>query len=87
VFNTAVLLYPNDSIANLNAANVALSQHDLPTAAQYLYQAGESGEVEYARGVLNVLRKDFTLARTHLSRAKEAGIDEADRVLETIAPF
>jgi hypothetical protein len=87
VFNTAVLLYPNDSIANLNAANVALSQHDLPTAAQYLYQAGESGEAEYARGVLNVLRKDFTLARTHLSRAKEAGIDEADRVLETIAPF
>ncbi len=87
VFTTAVLLYPNDSIANLNAANVALTQHDLPTATQYLYKAGDSGEAEYARGVLNVLRKDFTLARKHLNNAKEAGIAEADAVLNTIKAF
>lgn len=87
VFTTAVLLYPGDSIANLNAANVALTRHDLSTASQYLHHAGHSGEADYARGVLYVLRKNYNIARQYLTKAKDAGVGEAENVLNTIRIF
>jgi hypothetical protein len=84
VFSTAVLLYPEDETANLNAANVALSQYDLLAAAHYLNKAGTSGEAEYARGVLWMMRKDYTTARQHLNNAKEAEIHQAQTILDKI---
>ncbi len=87
VFLTAVLLYPNDSVANLNAANVALSQFDAPAATQFLHKAGDSAEAEYARGVLNVVRKNYASARTFFTKARNGGIKEAEVVLKTIESF
>ena len=40
VFETAVRMYPNDEIANLNAANSAMQRKDVENAKRYL-QKGE----------------------------------------------
>lgn len=54
VFETAVRMFPNDEVANLNAANAAIRRDDFATARRYLDKAGDSAEAVYARGALAV---------------------------------
>lgn len=54
VFETAVRMYPDDEVANLNAANAAISRNDLSSASKYLDKAGDGGEAEYVRGLLEI---------------------------------
>ncbi len=84
VFETAARLYPNDETANLNAANVAMSRKDLMGARAYLEKAGQSGEAEYARGVLAALEGDYAVARTHLQEAGTQGVKETAAALEQL---
>ncbi len=87
IFETAVLLYPNDETANLNAANVAMSRRELERASSYLSKAGDTAESQYARGVLATLQGDYSAAKGYLTTAKNAGIQEAGDVLEVISRF
>mgnify|MGYP000703662735 FL=1 len=48
VFETAVRMYPNDEIANLNAANSAMQRKDVENAKRYLQKGGDSPEALYA---------------------------------------
>lgn len=73
VFDTAVRLYPDDEIANLNAAIGAMQRGDMQRAAAYLAKAGDSEEAEYARGVYYVNTEDYPQAAAHLQRAADAG--------------
>ena len=57
ILETAARLYPEDEIANLNAANVAMQLGDLAKAARYLEKAGETAEAAHAREVLRRLRE------------------------------
>lgn len=84
VYETAVRMYPNDSIANLNAANAAMRRNDLPGAARYLDKAGNSPEAVYARGVYAYLTEDYKQAEAYFLEAKKLGVDKADVVLETL---
>lgn len=59
VFETAVRLFPSDETANINAANVAMQQGDLNRAEKYLARAGQSNEVRYALGLLNVKKGNY----------------------------
>lgn len=77
VFETAVRMYPDDRVANLNAANAAIRRDDFATARKYLDKAGDSAEAEYARGALAVREHDYETARRHLNRAKEMGLEKA----------
>ena len=45
VFETAVRMFPNDTIANLNAANAAMRRGDLESAKRYIDKAGDSPEL------------------------------------------
>ena len=54
VFETAARMFPQDPVANLNAANSALLQGQDARAAAYLEKAGDSPQADYARGVLAV---------------------------------
>lgn len=85
VFDTAVRLFPNDETANLNAANAAMSRDDLSSAQRYLQKAGSTAEAEYARGVYYVRTRDYSSARTHLEKASQQGITQANKVLEKIS--
>ncbi len=84
VFETAVRMFPNDEIANLNAANAAIRRDDFATARRYLAKAGDSTEAVYARGALAVREKDYATARRYLSKAKEMGLEKAASTLKEL---
>lgn len=52
VFETAVKVYPDDKMLNLNAANIAIEAGNFSEARRYLNRAGDSPLADYARGVL-----------------------------------
>lgn len=84
VFETAVRMFPNDEIANLNAANAAIRRNDFATARRYLNKAGDSAEAVYARGALAIREKDYDTARRYLGKAKEMGLEKATLTLEEL---
>lgn len=84
VFDIAVRLYPDDPVANLNAANTALHRKALPAARRYLAKAGDMPQAVYARGICALLEKNYPEAETLLKQAQSAGITEADTALEEL---
>ncbi len=84
VFQTAVRMYPDDPIANLNAANVEMRHGEFTAAEHYLERAGDSAEAEYARGVYAYLIDDYATAREHLAIAAQAGIVQATQLLNEL---
>lgn len=84
VFETAVRMFPDDTVANLNAANAAMRRGDNAGAARYLERAGDSPEAVYARGSLAVRTKDYETARKYLNEAKALGLEQAGITLEEL---
>ncbi len=84
VFETAVHIFPNDEIANLNAANAEMRRGDNARARRYLDKAGDSPEAAYARGALAIREGDYATARRYLSDASKRGIAQADKTLEAL---
>lgn len=84
VFETAVRMFPDDTVANLNAANAAMRRGDNAGAARYMERAGDSPEAVYARGSLAVRMKDYETARKYLNEAKALGLEQAAITLEEI---
>lgn len=84
VFETAVRMYPDDEVANLNAANAAIRRDDFETARKYLGKAGDSAEATYARGALAIREKDYKAAEAHLRKAAGMGLEMAKNVLEEL---
>lgn len=84
VFETAVRMFPDDTVANLNAANAAMRRGDNTGAARYLERAGNSPEAVYARGSLAVRMKDYETARKYLNEAKALGLEQAGITLEEL---
>jgi hypothetical protein len=85
IFDVAVRMYPDDEIANLNAANVAMQKGDLKSANQYIERSGNRPESIYARGVLAALQDNMDAARNFFTTAASLGIKEADAQLDMIA--
>ncbi len=84
VFDVAVRMYPEDKIANLNAANVAMQRKDFKSAENFIARASDSPEAIYARGVCAALQGNYTEARKHFEAAADLGIEEAGAALDTI---
>lgn len=84
VFETAVRMFPTDSIANLNAANAAMRRGDLESAERYLAKAGNSPEAIYAHGALAIRKEDYDAARVYLDKAKTLGLKQAEITLEQL---
>lgn len=82
IFKTAVKLFPNDEIANLNAANSEMSKGNLTAAAFYLEKAGDSPETTYAKGILAALQGDRDKAETLIQWAFFKGLNRAEPVLQ-----
>lgn len=84
VFETAVRMFPDDAVANLNAANAAMRRGDNAGAARYLERAGGSPEAIYARASLAIRQKDYDTARTYLNEAKALGLEQAGITLKEL---
>lgn len=83
-FEIMVRLYPDDAVANLNAANVAMAQGNLKNARRYLAKAGDDRLAVYARGLAAALEADYETARTCLKQAEELGVAEATGALRQL---
>lgn len=77
IFATAVRIYPDDEVANLNVANTLLSEGDAEAAMKYLPKAGGSPEADNARGAACLLLGRWDEARRYLRAAADAGLAEA----------
>lgn len=84
VFETAVRLFPNDPVANLNAASAAIRKDDFASARKYLEKAGDTAEAIYARGALAIREKDYDAARKYMESAKAKGLPQAKATLEKL---
>jgi len=84
VFETAVLMYPADANANLNAANAAMRRNDLKSAARYLEKAGSSPEAVYARAAYAIRNEDYDTARNYLQEAANGGLEQAKATLDEL---
>ena len=84
LFETAVRFYPEDDVANLNAANAAILIGDYDRALNYLDNAGNLPEAMYTRGALEIYRQNYADAETYLKLAQELGVEKATTALEQI---
>ena len=84
VFNTAVRMFPNDEIANLNAANAAIRRDDFGAARRYLDKAGDSAEAIFARAALAIRKEDYKTARQYLEKARDMGLGQATATLNEL---
>ena len=83
VFDVAVRMYPDDEIANLNAANALLEQGRAEEALKYLDKVKSSvPEAENACGVAYLLLKDYDRAEQHIEKALEGNLDAAKHNME-----
>ena len=69
VYETAVRMYPDNAVANINAANAALQRKDFVSAERYLDRAGDSQEAIYARGALAFLKEEYDKAEQLMKEA------------------
>jgi outer membrane protein OmpA-like peptidoglycan-associated protein len=85
VFETAVRIFPNDPVANLNAAAAALLKKDLVKAENYLRKAQRNNPAYYNNlGVLNMMQENLPRAKTLFQRAAEANLEVALKNLEEV---
>lgn len=88
VFETAVKLFPENEIANLNAAISALTRNDMELAERYLSRIKPDGypaEYNNAMGVLALLQGNYESAETYLRAAEASGLEVAKQNLEELA--
>lgn len=81
VMEVAVRMYPDDPVANLNAATTAIDHGEYDKAREYLAKAGDSPEAVYTSGVLEAKTGNYALAQRLLEQASQAGIADADALL------
>ena len=84
IFETAVRMYPDSEVANLNAANAAMGRGDYAAAARYLAKAGEDPTAVYAAGVLAALQGNYDLAREKFSAAARLRVADAPAALKQL---
>ena len=85
VFETAVRMFPDDPVANLNSAATALLRHDTAAAERYLQKArNDTPEYFNNMGVLEMLKGNHARARNLFRRAAEDGLGAASRNLDDL---
>ena len=84
IYETAVRMYPNDQVANLNAANAAMERKDLQSARRYLEKAGNTPEATYARGTYHILTMEYDKAYELMQQAEAAGVKNATEVIKML---
>ncbi|MDR2811281.1 MAG: DUF3868 domain-containing protein [Tannerellaceae bacterium] len=85
VFETAVRIFPNDPVANLNAAASALLAKDLAKAERYLQKAKKNTPAYYNNlGVLCMMQKNYARAENLFRRAAEDQLEVARKNLSEL---
>ena len=75
VFDIAVRMFPEDKLANLNAASAAIERGDKVSAEKYLLKAGDSAEA---------MKEDYQTAKQYFEKAVAGGLKEAQENLDKV---
>ena len=94
VFDVAVRIYPDDEVANLNAAAVALTKKDLKTAVKFMEKANKqtaeyinnSGVYDFLNGNINQSIAAFTQAAHMGNDAAKANLKQLQKILDSKKP-
>ena len=94
VFDIAVRIYPDDEVANLNAAAVALTKKDLKTAVKFMEKANKqtaeyinnSGVYDFLNGNINQSIAAFTQAAHMGNDAAKANLKQLQKILDSKKP-
>ena len=84
IYRAALAQYPDEPVANLNAANAEMAAGNYAAAKPLLAKAGNSAEAEYARGVFEASQAHYEAAVPHFRKALDGGITKAAAILEEI---
>ena len=85
VFDIAVRMYPNDPVANLNSAAIALSKKDLKAALKFMEKADHTtAEFLNNTGVYNFLSGDIQRATAAFEQAAKLGNEAAQANLQQL---
>lgn len=87
VFDIAVRVYPNDKIANINAAAIVLGKGDTKTAHRYLDPYQDAPESWNNLGVLYLLEGNYSQAENFLTKAQAQGSAEAVQNLSLLKQY
>lgn len=82
VMAVALREFPDDAVANTNAAALAVESKDYDKADYYLQKAGETDDANILRGIVATYRNDFDAARSFFLKAKNS--PEAKRNLNLL---
>lgn len=85
IFETAVRMYPEDTAANLNAANTAMQKGDLKNAEHYLRKAGESPEALLCAGRIRHAHRGVRNGRRLSAGSREGRHTRGRRGFGTVA--
>ncbi len=78
VFETAARIFPQDYVANLNAAASALNRKDVQSAEKYLNKVTVQDAAYWNNaGVLSALKKEYEKAAEYFHKAQAAGNTQA----------
>lgn len=90
IFDVAVRMFPDDAVANLNAANVALMKKQWKDVEKYLTKAGNSPESLNAQGIYQALQENYGAAMEYFQKALDEGVTVANdnfKNIHTITQF
>ena len=87
VMEVAVRMFPDDEVANLNAAATAVSNGDLTGARRYLKKSGSRPETLYTEGAIYVVEENYAAAKPLLEKAAAQGGKAAADVLRQLRDF
>lgn len=86
VFDIAVRMYPEDPIANINAAAMELKRGNTAQAVRYLERADKaSAAAQNNQGVYYLMTGDLNQAEACFNKAKELGSAQADANLKEVS--
>lgn len=84
VWLTAVLMYPEDPLANINAAYAYINRGDLVSAERHLAKAGSGADAILAKGVLEAKKGNYESASALIKEAQTKGHSKAAEALSEI---
>lgn len=84
VMEVAVRMYPDNPVANLNSATMAVERGDFNRAKEYLAKAGDTPTAVYLAGVIEAKQGNYAAAAPLLELAAKCGISEATDLLSTM---
>ncbi len=84
IFLTAASMFPDNDVANLNAASSSMSLGNLQNARMFLEKVKPGPEASYAWGIYYAMQGDYEKSLQMLNQASRQGMRKADEIIPQV---